>query len=195
MTQVHIVDDDAAVREALSYLLEGEGLRVATYENAEAFLAAGSPARDGVVILDIRMTEMSGIELFYELRKSPPVPPVIFLTGHGDVPLAVDAMKAGAFDFYEKPFDEARFISAVRRGLATWEQERPRQMGRIALEERIKSLSPREHEVMALMIQGKPNKQIAFELNVTMRTVEVHRANVLRKLACRSVVELIRDIR
>ena len=193
MSEVHIVDDDAAVRDALTYLLAAEGLAAKSYASAEEFLAAGPAARDGVIVLDIRMTRMSGIELFHELGKMPPVPPVIFLTGHGDVPLAVEAMKAGAFDFHEKPFDEARFIAAVRRGLGNWQAERPKLIGRAALQERLKTLSPRERQVMDLMIAGKANKQIAFGLGVTVRTVEVHRANVLRKLGYRSVIDLIRD--
>ena len=194
MSVINIVDDDAAVRDALTYLLLGEGLAAQAYASAEEFLAAWPEARDGVIVLDIRMTGISGIELFDELRKTPPVPPVIFLTGHGDVPLAVEAMRAGAFDFHEKPFDETRFISAVRRALMSWRTEQPRLIGRATLVERLKTLSPREKQVMELMIAGMANKQIAFSLEVTIRTVEVHRANVLRKLGYRSVVDLIRGV-
>jgi FixJ family two-component response regulator len=194
MRRVHVVDDDEAVRDALSYLLTGSGFTINTYDSAEAFLAAGPPL-DGVLVLDVRMTGMSGIELFHELLKMPPVPPVVFLTGHGDVPLAVDAMKAGAFDFHEKPFDEARFLATVQRGLDVWENERPRQLSRAKLQDRMMTLSAREREVMEQMVVGQGNKQIAFALGITVRTVEVHRANVLRKLGYRSLVSLLRDLR
>jgi FixJ family two-component response regulator len=193
MKQVHVVDDDEAVRDALTYLLVGEGFTVTSYESAEAFIEAGKPS-DGVVVLDVRMTGMSGIELFHELLKTPPVPPVVFLTGHGDVPLAVEAMKSGALDFHEKPFDETRFLATVRRGLETWEREKPRQQSRAKLDERMGMLSERERQVMEQMVAGQANKQIAHALGITVRTVEVHRANVLRKLGYRSVVNLLRDL-
>ena len=193
MTCVHVIDDDEAVRDALTYLLTGKGYVVESYENAEAFVEAGIP-RDGVIVLDVRMSGMSGIELFHELLKKPPIPPVIFLTGHGDVPLAVDAMKAGAFDFHEKPFDEARFLETIQKGIDAWERDRPRHETKAGLQERISALSARERQVMDQMLAGHANKQIAFALGITIRTVEVHRANVLRKLGFRSVVSLLREM-
>lgn len=190
MRQVHIVDDDEAVRDALAFLLDGEGIPASCYSSAEAFLAAGPEARDGVIVLDIRMSGMSGIELFDELRKEPVLPPVIFLTGHGDVPLAVEAMKAGAFDFREKPFDGEAFLSAIRRALDAWDTDRPRHLSRQDRDQRLASLTAREREVMDRMLQGRVNKQIAHDLGISMRTVEVHRASVLRKMDCSSAVAL-----
>ena len=190
MSRVHIVDDDAAVRDAIAFLLEGEGIAVQCHDSAEVFLAAGPDALDGVIILDIRMSGMSGIELFHALKNGPVVPPVIFLTGHGDVPLAVEAMKAGAFDFREKPFEGAAFLTVVHRARAAWSAERASRETRLQRDQRLASLTAREREVMDLLLQGRANKQIAHELGISMRTVEVHRASVLRKMDCASAVAL-----
>lgn len=190
MKIVHVIDDDDAVRDALSFLLTGRGYAAQLHESGEAFLAHSRGGRDGVIVLDIRMPGMSGIELFHELRKTQPAPPVIFLTGHGDVPLAVEAIKAGAFDFREKPFEENAFIDAIERAFAARDNAAGERARRAELDERAASLSPREREVMALMLKDLPNKVIAFELGIAMRTVEVHRAKVLAKMGVRSLVSL-----
>lgn len=190
MKLVHIVDDDEAVRDALDFLLRGRGFATRVHESAAAFLALGEAARDGVLIIDIRMPGMSGIELFHELKKARPTPPVIFLTGHGDVPLAVEAIKAGAFDFREKPFDENGFVDSIERAFMARDSVAGEQARRADLDVRMSRLSPREREVMTLMLKDLPNKVIAHELGIALRTVEVHRAKVLSKMGARSLVSL-----
>jgi len=181
---VHVVDDDAAVRESLAFLLSSNGFAARTYPSGEAFLASVRGGRAGVVLLDLRMGGLSGLEVL--ARMGPRRPPVIFLTGHGDVPVAVAAIKAGAFDFLEKPFDDARLIEVVRRALDSVAPA----AGTDASAGPAGALSAREREVMSLLLEGKPNKVIAAELGIAMRTVEVHRARVLHKMGVRSAVEL-----
>jgi two-component system response regulator DctR len=187
---VHIVDDDAAVRDALHWLLTSVGLEVRCYGSAEVFLESGGKTASGVLVLDIRMEGMSGLELFGGLKAAGTALPIIFLTGHGDVPLAVDAIKSGAFDFLEKPFDDAEFVKIVERALVAGRKLRimAEQSGEIA--RRLQSLSARELQVMELLITGRANKVIAAELNIAMRTVEVHRARILAKLGVKTAVEL-----
>lgn len=187
---VHIVDDDAAVRDALHWLLNSVGLDVKCYGSAEAFLESGGETALGVLVLDIRMEGMSGLELFGRLKAAGSPIPVMFLTGHGDVPLAVDAIKSGAFDFLEKPFDDHEFVKIVERALVAGRKLRvmAEQSGEIA--RRLQSLSARELQVMELLITGRANKVIAAELNIAMRTVEVHRARILAKLGVKTAVEL-----
>ena len=190
MTLVHVIDDDDAVRDALGFLLQSHGFAVRLHASAETFLAVHPHDSQGVIILDIRMPGMSGIELFAELKSRPPLPPVIFLTGHGDVPLAVEAIKAGAFDFREKPFDDAAFIAAVTRAVSAHQSASEARSAGDDLARQVASLSARERQVMDLMLLDRPNKVIAHELGITMRTVEVHRARVLAKMKVRSLVAL-----
>lgn len=185
---VHVVDDDEAIRDSLAWLMRSAGLTVATYPSAEAFLAAS--AAHGCAVVDLRLGGLSGLDLIDELARRGAPLPVIMLTGHGDVPLAVQALKKGALDFVEKPFDPADLVARVRVGLSEGE----RRAAAAAADQRVRAslaaLSPRETGVMDLMLAGLMNKQIADELGITMRTVEVHRARILEKFAVRSAVEL-----
>jgi two-component system response regulator DctR len=187
---VHIVDDDAAVRDALAFLLTGHGLEARTYESAEAFLDGATLQARGVILLDVRMGGMSGLELFDQLRVAQSRTPVIFLTGHADVPIAVGAIKSGAFDFLEKPCDDAALVALVERALEENDRRCKRAEAALAQQERLATLSARETEVMALIAQGAPNKTIAHQLNIAVRTVEVHRARVFEKMAVRTAAEL-----
>jgi two-component system response regulator DctR len=185
---VDVVDDDEAVRESLAFLLASVGIEARVHASGEAFLAAGGGDAAGVVLLDLRMTGMSGLEVLAQMAPGRGRPPVIFLTGHGDVPVAVTAIKAGAFDFLEKPFNDAKLIEVVRRAL---ESTRAARDGPATDEEsRAAALSARERQVMELLLAGKANKAIAAELGIATRTVEVHRARVFEKLGVRSAVEL-----
>jgi two-component system response regulator DctR len=183
MTLIHIIDDDDAVRDSLAFLISSRGHVTRQHPSAEAFLALPREQRNGVIVLDIRMDGMSGIELFHEIKKTPPMPVVIFLTGHGDVPLAVEAVKAGAFDFREKPFEDGMFLEIVDRAVALASAGQ-------GIGERMASLTSRERDVMDLLLADLPNKAIAHKLGITVRTVEVHRARVLDKMQVRSVVAL-----
>jgi len=187
---IHIVDDDDAVRDALAYLFRSVGHATKTYVSAEAFLADGGVAASGVAIIDIRMGEMSGLDLHRQLKEMSSLLPVIFLTGHGDVPLAVEAIKNGAYDFLEKPFNDGKLLQIVDKALADAREARSQQIDFAARGERLNSLSAREKQVLPLLIAGKPNKVIAAELNIAVRTVEVHRSRVLTKMGVKSVVEL-----
>lgn len=190
MTLVHVIDDDDAVRDALGFLLQSHGFSTRLHASAEDFLALPPEKRDGVLVLDIRMPGLSGIALFAELKTRPPLQPVIFLTGHGDVPLAVEAIKAGAFDFREKPFEDTAFIAVVSRAVAAHQSIAAGRAADDDLARQLASLSARERQVMELMLMDRPNKVIAHELGITMRTVEVHRARVLAKMNVRSLVAL-----
>ncbi|MBK9519761.1 MAG: response regulator transcription factor [Anaeromyxobacter sp.] len=189
---VHVVDDDGAIRDALAWLLGTRGLASRTWASAEAFLAGHDPAAPGCLVLDIRMEGMSGIELFDALRAVGSTLPVIFLTGHGDVPLAVAALKKGAFDFVEKPSNDNQLvdlvIEALRRDLAG----RSEKAAEAGIAARLESLTSREREVMAEVLAGLPNKAIADSLGLAVRTVEVHRARLFEKMGVRSAVELSR---
>lgn len=186
----HIVDDDAAVRDALAWLLQSHGIEAVQWASGNAFLGGAHLAECGCLILDIRMPGMSGIELFDRLKKQECDLPVIFLTGHGDVPMAVQAIKEGAFDFLEKPVDETRFVDRVRAALAAGQDRIAHARQRDALRKALSQLTQREREVMSCVLAGKLNKIIADELGIAMRTVEVHRARVFEKMGVRSAVEL-----
>lgn len=188
--QIHIVDDDEAIRDALGWLFRSRGHTVRMWPSAEALIAGGELGRCGCLVLDIRMEGMSGLELFAWLGEHGHRMPVIFLTGHGDVPMAVAALKQGAFDFVEKPFNDNDLVD---RALAALEQHRQSSARRLAereLEERLAQLTSRELEVMERILAGQMNKVIASDLGVTMRTVEVHRARIFEKMSVRSAVEL-----
>jgi len=185
---VHIVDDDEAVRQSLAFLLSSTGLAVRLYDSASAFLAGLASVKGGCLITDMRMPDMTGLELLHQLRAKACGLPAIVITGHGDVALAVEAMKAGAVDFIEKPFDQEAILTAVKAAL-----ERGGEGGdTAAIAARLASLSERERQVLEGLIAGHPNKTIAYDLGISPRTVEVYRANLMTKMEARSLSELIR---
>lgn len=187
---VHLVDDDEAIRDALSWLFQSRKVATLDYASAEEFLDAWRPDMTGCILLDLRMDGMSGLELFDRLREQGCRLPVIFLTGHGDVPVAVDALKKGAFDFVEKPFNDNELVDRVLAAFAVEAERRSKDAERSSLAARLATLSPRERAVMDQVLAGRLNKQIADELGISMRTVEVHRAHVFDKMGVRSAVEL-----
>lgn len=189
---VHIVDDDEGLRESLAFLLHSASLEVRSFESAKAFLDKLPHAMPGCVITDVRMPDMSGIELLRRLKELKIGVPVIVITGHGDIALAVEAMKMGAADFFEKPFDDALLIASVRAALLQREDQTKRGAERAEIEHRISSLSPREKDVLAGLIQGRANKQIAFDLGISPRTVEIYRANLMSKMQADSLSDLVR---
>ncbi len=186
---VHIVDDDAAVRQSLAFMLSAAGHAVRVYETPTAFLDGLANAQTGCLVTDVRMPEMTGLELLGRLRDKGCLIPAIVITGHGDVPLAVEAMKAGALDFIEKPFDEATILKAVRSALERGVGEEGDAQ---AIAARVAQLSERERQVLDGLIAGHPNKTIANDLGISPRTVEVYRANVMTKMQAKSLSELIR---
>ncbi len=189
---IHIVDDDEAVRDSLQALLQAKQLGAKTYASAEAFLAAYPSAAGGCAIVDVRMPGMDGIALLNELRKRGHALPVIVVTGHADIPLAVQAMKAGAIDFVEKPYSNDTILEAVQRALANvpGADAEGGASGEIAA--RIAALTPRERDVMDQLVIGNPNKIIAYELKISPRTVEIHRANLMKKMQAESLSHLVR---
>ncbi|QEL65370.1 two-component system, LuxR family, response regulator [Oryzomicrobium terrae] len=189
---VHIVDDDEAIRDALGWLLQSRGLAWQGYDSAEAFHQAVDQARAGCLVLDIRMGGMSGLELFNLLSEQGFPLPVIFLTGHGDVPMAVSALKKGAFDFFEKPFNDNDLVNRVIEALENDARRRDQETASDSIRHKLDALTPRERQIMDLILAGKYNKVIADELSISMRTVEVHRANLLDKMGVRTAVELAR---
>jgi two-component system response regulator DctR len=186
----HLVDDDAAIRDALAWLLRSRGVQSRAWPSAEAFLADYRADMSGCLLLDIRMAGMTGTELFDHLLERGCTMPVIFLTGHGDVPLAVKALKRGAFDFIEKPCNDNELADRVIEALRHEESRRWQDGMRAEVGERLATLTEREREVMASILAGKLNKVIADELQIAMRTVEVHRARIFDKMGVRSAVEL-----
>jgi two-component system response regulator FixJ len=191
-TVVYVIDDDAAMRDSLAFLLDVNGFLPEVFESSSAFLSRGTTGISACIVSDIRMPGMNGIELVRKLKSDGIACPVILITGHGDVALAVEAMKAGAVDFIEKPFDDAVLLGAI--GLAL--EARPRDEGdnsaREEAEARLAELSPRERDVLQGLVAGKINKVIAHELGISPRTVEVYRANLMAKTGARSVSELMR---
>jgi two-component system, LuxR family, response regulator DctR len=187
---VYLIDDDAAVRDALSWLLRSCAMSTQAWPSAEAFLTDYRPDMSGVIVLDIRMDGMSGIELFDRLIERHCPLPVIFLTGHGDVPQAVNALKKGAFDFLEKPFDDNELVVRVQAALVLETARQGRAQNVTQLADRLAGLTVRERAIMQRIIAGKLNKVIADELQIAMRTVEVHRARIFSKMGVRSAVEL-----
>jgi two-component system response regulator DctR len=188
----HLIDDDDAMRDALTWLLHSRGVDAHAWASAEAFLGDYDPAMAGCLVLDIRMRAMTGLELFDRLIERGCRMPVIFLTGHGDVPLAVQVVKKGAFDFIEKPFDDNQLADRVIEALQLDAEHRLSGQSSDLLQERLKRLTAREREVMRRILVGKLNKVIADELNIAMRTVEVHRAHIFEKMGVKSAVELAR---
>ena len=187
---VFLVDDDDAIRDALSWLLQSRDLNCRSFASAEAFLAQWNSELAGCLLLDIRMGGMSGLEMFDRLLELGNRLPVIFLTGHGDVPMAVSSLKKGAFDFVEKPFDDNELVNRVLEAIALDSRRQAAAASSGSLKGRLESLTSRERQVMALILAGKFNKVIADELNISMRTVEVHRANLFDKMQVKTAVEL-----
>src|ERR1700758_5035184 len=189
---VHIIDDDDGLRESLAFLLRSAELEVRSFDSAKAFLEVLSHAAPGCVITDVRMPDMSGIELLRRLKELKIGVPVIVVTGHGDIALAVEAMKMGAADFLEKPFDDDLLVASVRTALRQQEGQTKRGAERAEIEHRISTLSPREKDVLTGLIQGRANKQIAFDLGISPRTVEIYRANLMNKMQANSLSDLVR---
>jgi two-component system response regulator FixJ len=189
---VHIIDDDDAVRDSLAFLLTSSGIRAETHASATVFLDRFAEVSIGCIVTDIRMPDISGIDLLRQVKERDPALPVIVITGHGDVPLAVEAMKLGASDFLEKPFDDDALLAAIRNALDR-ERNRDEQGTRIAeFKSRLASLSTREREVLEGLVAGHPNKIIAYDLGISPRTVEVYRANVMTKMKASTLSDLVR---
>jgi two-component system response regulator FixJ len=189
---VFVVDDDQAMRASLQWLIESVGMKVETFDSAQAFLDAYYPGRAGCLLLDVRMPGMSGLELQAYLARRESRIPVIIITGHGDVAMAVKAMKVGAVDFIEKPFDDEELLHSIRNALTHDEKQRQLRARRADIAARLAELTPREYEVMTMVTDGKSNKEIATALGVSAKTVEVHRARVMDKMRADSLAELVR---
>jgi len=187
---VHIVDDDEAVRQSLAFMLGSAGLPIRLYESAKVFLESLDPSLCGCLVTDVRMPEMTGIELLNRIKNRMPLIPAIVITGHGDIPLAVEAMKAGAVDFIEKPFDEEVLLKAVEAALDKAGGEENGQTQDVLM--RLATLSEREHQVLTGLVAGQANKVIAAAHGISPRTVEVYRANVMTKMQAKSLPELVR---
>ena len=188
---VHIVDDDLAVRQALAFLLTTDGLAVRVHESASAFLAEVAEPT-GCIVTDVRMPEIDGIEFLRRLRKRGDMPPVIVMTGHADVPLAVEAMKEGAIDFIEKPFDDEILLASIRSALAQADRKAGAAAETRAVRARLAALSERERQVLEGLVEGKANKVIGLDLGISPRTVEIYRAHVMSKMQAGSLSELVR---
>jgi len=189
---IHVIDDDADVRQSLAFLLTTAGLSVRVHESADAFLKVLAEVQEGCIVTDVRMPGIDGIELQRRLAAAGIRLPVIVMTGHGDVPLAVEAMKAGAVDFIEKPFDDEVLLTAIKAALARRAGDRERAARAVAVRDRLKLLSERERQVMDGLVAGKPNKIIAYDLGISARTVEIYRANVMAKMQADSLSALVR---
>jgi two-component system response regulator FixJ len=189
---IHVIDDDEAARDSLQFLLVAARLPVKTHDSALEFLKALPSLDVACIITDVRMPDLSGIDLLRHLREMGMAVPVIVITGHADVPLAVGAMKFGAVDFLEKPFDDEILIASVRAALGGREKEAKREAEKKEYRERFEELSSREKDVLQGLIAGKPNKIIAYDLGISPRTVEIYRANVMTKMRAASLSELVR---
>jgi RNA polymerase sigma factor (sigma-70 family) len=189
--KVVVVDDDAALRDSIVWLLEGEGMRVRAFASAEDFLAHLKSLDASVLVLDVRMPGMTGTELQDELARRKVYTPIIFITGHGDVPMAVEAIKRGAFDFIEKPFNDAQLVKLIQRAAERASAQSEELESQKIAHERLAKLSPREREVLELVVKGKLNKTIADVLGISIKTVEAHRARVMEKMQVNSLAELV----
>lgn len=191
---VHLIDDDEGVRQALAFLLTASGFAVRVHKSAGSFLDAVATVQPGCVITDVRMPGVDGLELQRQLKARRLGLPVIVMTGHGDVPLAVEAMKAGAVDFLEKPFEDEALLSAIRAALDRHAVNARRNEELSAIKVKLDTLTAREREVLDGLVAGQPNKTIAYDLKISARTVEVHRANVMSKMGASSLSDLVRMI-
>lgn len=191
---VHVIDDDEGVRSSLAFLLDCSEIATRTYESAVQFLKAVPTMEHGCIITDVRMPEMNGLELVAKLKAMGVADPVIVITGHADVPMAIQAMHAGVSDFIEKPFSDEAILIAVRAALAEQQSKGELERERDLFQQRLATLSGREREVMEGLIEGKANKVIAFDLDISARTVEVYRANAMTKMAARTLSELVRMV-
>jgi len=189
---VNVIDDDEAIRESLAFLLRAARIEVKSYASAKTFLDTLPEPTLACVITDVRMPDMSGIELLRRLKELKIEVPVIVITGHGDISLAVEAMKIGAADFFEKPFDDELLLASVRSALKQQEGQTKRYAERAEIESRIAALSPRERDVLGGLVEGRANKQIAFDLGISPRTVEIYRANLMNKMQADSLSDLVR---
>lgn len=189
---VFVVDDDDAVRNSLRLLLKSVGLPTVAFASAREYLDSWHPAQPGCLVLDVRMPGMSGLELQEELNRRGAIIPVIFISGHGDIPMAVEAIQHGAFDFLQKPFRDQDLIDRVQRALAADHANRQSLAQRDVLRQRYGSLTPREQEVLVLVTKGKANKVMAGDLDISQRTVEIHRARVMEKMGAQSLAQLVR---
>ncbi|HZS64449.1 MAG TPA: response regulator FixJ [Xanthobacteraceae bacterium] len=189
---VHVIDDDDAARESLEFLLRSAKLKVRTYDSAKVFLEDVPILTAGCIITDVRMPDVSGIDLLRRLREMNSSVPVIVITGHGDVPLAVEAMRIGAIDFLEKPYDDDVLLAAVQLALSEGDKAGARDIEKAELTQRLATLSAREREVLEGLVAGQPNKIIAFNLGISPRTVEIYRANVMTKMKAASLSDLVR---
>jgi FixJ family two-component response regulator len=189
---VFVVDDDTSIRTALGRLIKSLGFKVETFDSAQAFLKHGPHDGPACLILDVRMPGMSGIELQEQLTRAGLRLPIIFITGHGNIPMSVKAMKAGAVDFIEKPFDDQKLVDAINIAIKKNKQFRTEQAEIKQLQRRVDSLTPREYEVFSLVVSGMLNKQIAFDLGMSEKTVKVHRARVMDKMKAKSLADLVR---
>ncbi|HKE96256.1 MAG TPA: response regulator FixJ [Povalibacter sp.] len=191
---IFVVDDDSAVRDALKLLLRSVGQQVETYSSGQEFIDAYSEDRPGCLVLDIRMPGMSGLELQQKLNERHSILPIIFITGHGDVPMAVEAMQAGAVDFIQKPFRDQDLIDRINQALEKDSNNRAALGERNDIRRRLETLTPREREVLDLVVHGKANKVIAGDLKLSQRTVEIHRARVMEKMQASSLAHLVRMV-
>ena len=189
---VHVIDDDEAVREVLSFQLGSAGIDVRTYDSAVGFLKAALPVETGCIITDVRMPDLSGIDLLRRLRELKVTAPVIVITAHGDIPLAVEAMRMGAVDFLEKPFEDEVLLASVRSALDREDRDRKRQAERSEIQRRLAVLSKRERDVLEGLVAGRANKQIAYDLGISARTIENYRANLMIKMQAASLSDLVR---
>lgn len=189
---VHLVDDDGAIRHSVSFMLRTSGYLVKTYSSGVEFLGVAKDAVTGCILLDVRMPEMDGLEVQQALKDKGVLMPVIVMTGHGDVNLAVQAMKAGAVDFIEKPFEKTVLLGAIEEGFARIDQAGRRHARADEARVRLEALTPREHDVLQGLVRGHPNKTIAYDLGISPRTVEIHRANLMGKLGVPSLSEALR---
>lgn len=189
---VFIVDDDSAMRDSLGFLIGSVGRKVETYASAEEFLDAYDNERPGCIVLDVRMPGLSGLELMEKLGEDRFAPPVVLITGHGDIPMAVRALKAGAFDFIEKPFSDQVLLERIQQALQQDTSDRASEHDRSDIERRAARLTTRENQVFELVVDGKPNKVVASELGLSQKTVEVHRAHVMEKMRAESFADLVK---
>jgi two-component system, LuxR family, response regulator FixJ len=191
---IALIEDDEAILRSLSLLLESRGIAVRGYASAESFLADAAAEPPQCVVTDVRMPGMSGLELQRELKKCDAAVPVILITGHGDIAMAVQAIKEGAFDFVEKPFDDERLVASIAHAAESGQRARIEQIERAALAARVAELSPRQVEVMHLVTEGFSNKEIAQRLNISPRTVENYRAWVMEKMGANNLADLVRKV-